>query len=430
MSKKSYFLALITVLFIFGGIESATAQSRLAFSNKNYLDQVQSVLLYPVDEQLMEPVIMLDDQTDKLQLSFDVLGDLAYTYNYTFIHCSYDWQPSDLKKIEYIDGYEENQIRDYRFSVNTLTPYVHYDQTLPNIDMRLKLSGNYLLVVYDGDFEDGNYLFSRRLMLVDPKASIAAQIPQYPKNLSYTKTHQQVDVTVNAENVFMVSPLQSVNLVIRQNGRWDNAIIGLKPNYTYSDKLVYEYEEETVFNGGNQFRNFDMKSFKYQSEHIERIFQEPEYFTVRLWPDKRRTFDDYITEPDIFGRKLIKAREDQDTDIEGDYAWVEFFLAADAPYTHEDVFIIGALNDWNLDSKNKMTYNYKRKGYQASIFLKQGYYNYLYGLVERGQSSADVSLIEGNHWETLNEYSIYVYYKKPGTNYDQLIASEVILSHP
>jgi hypothetical protein len=77
-----------------------------------------------------------------------------------------------------------------------------------------------------------------------------------------------------------------------------------------------------------------------------------------------------------------------------------------------------------------MTYNYKRKGYQASLFLKQGYYNYLYGLVERGQKSADVSLIEGNHWETLNEYSIYVYYKKPGTNYDQLIASDVILSHP
>lgn len=430
MIKKSYILLFFSIASIFCVAETALAQSQLAFANKNYIDQVQSVLLYPADEPLMEPVIMLDDQTEKLQLSFDVLGDFAYTYNYTVIHCSYDWKPSDLKKIEYIEGFEENQIRDYRFSVNTLTPYVHYDQFFPNADMRLKLSGNYLLVVYDGDFDEGNFLLSRRFMLVDPKASIEAQVPQYPKNLSYTKTHQQVDVTVNAESVFMVSPLQSVQLVIRQNGRWDNAVMGLKPNYTYSDKLVYEYEEETVFDGGNQFRNFDMKSFRYQSERIERIFQEPEYFTVRLWPDKRRIFDDYITEPDIFGRKLIKARDDQDTDTEGDYAWVEFFLSADAPYTHEDVYIIGALNDWNLDNTNKMTYNYKRKGYQASLFLKQGYYNYLYGLVERGQKSADVSLIEGNHWETLNEYSIYVYYKKPGTNYDQLIASAVILSHP
>jgi hypothetical protein len=186
---------------------------------------------------------------------------------------------------------------------------VHYDQFFPNADMRLKLSGNYLLVVYDGDFDEGNFLLSRRFMLVDPKASIEAQVPQYPKNLSYTKTHQQVDVTVNAESVFMVSPLQSVQLVIRQNGRWDNAVMGLKPNYTYSDKLVYEYEEETVFDGGNQFRNFDMKSFRYQSERIERIFQEPEYFTVRLWPDKRRIFDDYITEPDIFGRRTLIPKE-------------------------------------------------------------------------------------------------------------------------
>lgn len=430
MRKHSAFYIQILLFTIFLVSNIANAHSNIVFDNRNYLEEVQTVQLYPVDEPLMEPVIMLDDQTEKLLLAFDVLGDFAYTYNYTVIHCSFDWKPSDLKKIEYIEGYDEEQIRDYRFSINTLTPYVHYHTYFPSQSMRLKLSGNYILMVYDGEAEEGKILLTRRFMIVDPKASISAFVPQYPRNLAYTKTRQQLDVTVHAESIFMTNPQQSVNVVIRQNGRWDNAVIGLKPNYTLNDKLVYEYEEETVFDGGNQFRNFDMKSFKYQSEHIERIFQEPEYFTVRLWADRKRPLDDYVTEPDIFGRKLIKARDDQDTDIEGDYAWVEFFLAADAPYTHEDVFIIGSINDWNLNEKNKMTYNFKRKGYQASLFLKQGYYNYLYGLVERGQKAADVSLIEGNHWDTLNEYSIYVYYKKPGTNYDQLIASAVTLSHP
>jgi len=412
------------------GRTNCFGQIPLVFQDKNYDETVQTVLLYPVDEPLNTPIISLTDQTNQLELSFDILGDYAYTYNYTVIHCSFDWKPSDLQKIEYISGYDEDQIMDYRFSLNTLTPYVHYDLLFPQQEMQLKLSGNYLLVVYDGDFSDNKFLFTRRFMVVESKASIEASVPQYPKNLSYTDTKQQVDVSVNAENISSFNPAQSTNLVIRQNGRWDNAVDGLKPNYVYNDKIAYEYAEETVFNGGNQFRNFDMKSYKYQSEHIERIFLEPNYYTVRLWPDQKRPFDDYLTEPDIHGQKLIKARDDQDTNIEGDYAWVEFFLASDAPYTHENVYVIGALNDWNLNDKNKMTYNYKRKGYQLSLFLKQGYYNYLYGLVERGYKKADVSLIEGNHWETLNEFEVLLYFQQPGTNYDQLIGYETILSHP
>jgi len=425
---KLFFVCTLYFGSVFGLI--AQLPENLVFKDAVYRDDIQTVLLHPAGDQLEEPMVLLNDQLEKLKLSFDLLGDFAYTYQYTLIHCTHDWMPSQLQKIEYIQGFEEERIDQYRFSLNTITPYVHYDVLLPSSQMQLTKSGNYLLVVYEDEMVADQLILSRRLMVVDPQIGIAAKIPQYARKLSESGRMQQVDVAVSAPNFFFDSPASTVNLCIKQNFRWDNAVCELKPNYIYPDGLTFEYEEQTLFEGGNQFRNFDMKSFRYQSEYIERIFEEPDYYTVRLWPDTRRVFDDYLSEQDINGRKLIKARDDQDTDIEGDYAWVEFFLEADAPFTHEDVYIIGAINDWNLNKLNKMTYNYKRKGYQAAMFLKQGYYNYLYGLVEKGTKKAFVESIEGSHWDTNNIYTLYLYYTKPGTGYDQLIGTAAIPSHP
>lgn len=417
-------------MFLFSPAIFAQNFDFIEFSNKAYNENVQTVLLHPVDEPLLEPVILLSDQYEKLKLSFDVLGDYASTFQYSVIHCTHDWKLSSLQKMEYISGFEEERIDQYRFSLNSLTPYVHYDLLLPGSQMQFTKSGNYLLIVYGESLDDDQILFTRRFMVLDPNVSIIAGVPQYARKLSVAREMQQVDVKINAPNVFFVNPLEAVNVMIRQNYRWDNAVTGLKPNYIYPDQLSFEYEDETLFDGGNQFRHFDMKSFRYQAENIERIIQEPDYFTVQLWPDKRRVFLDYIFEQDIFGQKLIKARSDQDTDIEGDYAWVEFFLQADAPFTHEDVYVIGALNNYILDAKNKLTYNYKRKGYQGAIFLKQGYYDYIYGVAEKGKNKASVAPIEGNHWDTNNIYQIYCYYRKPGTSYDQLVGLAEIHAHP
>ena len=397
--------------------------------NKVYNDFVQTVLLYPLGEPLKEPIIRLNE-ADQLQLSFDILGDEAYVYDYTILHCTYDWKPSDLQNIEYINGYQEDQINNYRFSLNTLTSYVHYDFNFPTDNLKPKLSGNYLLIVYGDRPEADQMLFTCRFMVVESLASISASVPQYSRNPDYVKKKHQIDVTINAPNGYLINPQQSLNLVIRQNGRWDNAVVGLKPSYTYSDKMTYEYEEETVFDGGNQFRNFDLKSFKYNSEYIQRITQENDAFVVQLWPSKRRSQTNYVYDKDINGRKLIKARDDQETDVEGDYAWVYFFLDYPVPLTHEDIYILGALNNWNLDEKSKMNYNFERKGYEGKLFLKQGYYNYQYGILERGKQKADVTTIEGDFWDTQCEYSVYLYFKRPGTVYDQLVATNVITSHP
>lgn len=406
----------------------AYAQHPFDCEDKSYNDNVQTVLLYPIGEPLAYPIINLNDGK-LLQLRFDVLGDMAYIYNYTLIHCTYDWKPSRLQPREYIEGYTDDRISNYSFSVNTLTPYVHHSLQFPTANLKPKISGNFLLVVYSDQLKTGNVLLTKRFMVADPKVSISAKVAQSPRNPDYAFTKQQLDVEVIGSNFFANHPSNAFQLVIRQNSRWDNAVVGLKPSHTYNSKLNYEYIEETVFEGGNQWRNFDMKSFKYQSERIQRIEVGNNSYKVELWEDAPRQGKVLQSETDIFGNKLIQARKDQDTDTEGDYALVTFFLNYNAPLTHGEMYVIGALNDWKLNEKNKMKYNFGRKGYALTMFLKQGYYNYLYGILEKGNKASEVGLVEGNHRDTRNEYLLLFYFQQPGTSYDQLIASNVIRSN-
>ncbi|HAH58068.1 MAG TPA: DUF5103 domain-containing protein, partial [Bacteroidales bacterium] len=57
---------------------------------------------------------------------------------------------------------------------------------------------------------------------------------------------------------------------------------------------------------------------------------------------------------------------------------------------------------------------------------KQGYYNYLYAFLPNGSTKADLSRLEGTHYQTRNRYTILVYYREQGTRFDRLIGTEVI----
>ncbi len=424
--KKAQIACLFLAIFL--PMQFTNAQLPFANNDQTYQETVQTVLLHPTEDALGLPIFMLNE-TETLKLSFDILGDNAYTYNYTMIHCSHNWETTDLKSVEYLEGYPDDQITQFRFSLNTLTPYVHYDLVFPTDNIKPKLSGNYLLVVFDGELATGKILLTRRFMVVVPLVQLLVSIPQYPRDNTYIGTHQQVDIQASLPQVLMGITSNAFKLNIQQNGRKDNIVVNLPPTQAYNGRMLYEYTDKTVFEGSNQWRNLDLKSFKYQSERIDRIITGTDYFTVKLWEDQQRHRKQYVSETDIHGKKLIKAREDQDTDIEGDYAWVEFFIQFSPPLTHGEMHLLGALNDWNLDAKSRLKYNFQRKGYEGFMFLKQGFYNYLYGIKEAGNATAETALTEGNHWETLNEYFVSMYFRQPGTSYDQLVGTQLILSH-
>ena len=185
--------------------------------------------------------------------------------------------------------------------------------------------------------------------------------------------------------------------------------------------------EGIVFEGGNQFRNFDMKSFWYQSMYIKQIISNADGYVIELHTDQSKAKKPYSVIEDINGRKLIKARTGQNTSIEGEYAWVEFWLNQ-SKIKDADIYIMGALNNWQLDEKSKMRYDSRYNMYRGQMFLKQGYYDYLYNVVPRGSTRGSVTVIEGDHWETKNQYTIYVYYRERVPEYDRLVGYTTVNS--
>lgn len=396
--------------------------------NLNYRPEVQTVLLYADGDQLRDPVIPLGDMTERLALSFDILGGNGEVLNYTFIHCSHDWLPTDIQRIQYASGFESDQLDDYAFSRNTLVDYVNYQLLFPKEDMQPLISGNYLLVVYGEDLND--LYFTRRFMVVDEKAHLGVTVPRYPDDLSLTDTHQQLNVKVNMNNYISVNPQQFSSLTIRQNGRWDNAAIGLKPTYVYPDYISFEHNPQTVFEGTNQYRRFNTSNVYFQSENLAHIRQTDEYFEFDILTCESRARKAYVSYEDIHGEKFVYVEnEDLDNATEADYCRVNFFYKTDAPLAGEDLYILGALNDWNYNDANRMEYDYRLHGYICSMLLKQGYYNFMFVTVDRKTGEVMTDLTAGNHWETNNVYKLYFYYYNTIKGYDELIGYTTVNSH-
>ena len=400
----------------------------LLCGNLNYKPEVQTVLLFADDNQLNDPIIPLDDMMGRLTLSFDIIDGEGEVLNYTFIHCSHDWRPTDIQRMQYVSGYESDRLDDFAFSRNTLIEYVNYQLKFPNEDMMPLVSGNYLLIVYGDDTND--LYFTRRFMVVDEKAHVGATVPRYPDDLTFTDTHQQLNVKVNVSNYLTGNTQQYSHLTIRQNGRWDNAAEGLKPTYVYPDYISFEHHPQTVFEATNQYQRFNTSNFYFQSENLAHIRQTDEYFEIDIATCESRARKAYVSYEDIHGEKFVYVEDENlDNATEADYCRVNFFYKSEAPLTHEDLYIMGALNDWCFNESNKMTYDYKLRGYTCSMVLKQGYYNFMFATLDRQTHEIKTDLTAGNHWETNNVYKLYFYFYNALKGYDELIGYSVVNSH-
>lgn len=402
----------------------------LPCGNLNYKPEVQTVLLFAGDDPLNDPIVPLGDMMNRLTLSFDIIDSQGEVLNYTFIHCNHLWFPTDIQRIQYASGFESDRIDDYAFSRNTLIEYVNYQLKFPKEDMMPLISGNYLLIVFRDDLTDSNILFTRRFMVVDERVHISATMPRYPDDLSLTDTHQQLDVKVSITNYLTGNTQQFSSLTIRQNGRWDNAAENLKPTYVYPDYISYEHHPETVFEGTNQYLRFNTSNFRFQSENLAHIRQTDESYEIDIATCESWAGKAYATYEDIHGEKFVYVEDENlDNFTEADYCLVNFFYKSEAPLTHEDMYIMGAINDWRFDESNKMTYNYQLHGYTCSIMLKQGYYNFMMVTIDRKTGEVATDLTVGNHWETNNVYKLYFYYYNAIKGFDELIGYATVNSH-
>ena len=416
--KKSLWKSLNTPKGSDAVVDDYYGSGSIRYNDHVYKKYIRTVQLRDESFELTKAILSLGSQ-EKLKFSFDDLDADLKNYSYTAIHCNSNWEPSDLMPNEYIDGFVDNAIIDYRYSFNTLQKYTHYNISFPNSSFRITKSGNYILKIYlDGDPE--NIAITSRFTVFQNKISIESSVTAASIIEDRLFKHE-IDFKINYSGYQINNPFADLKIVLTQNNRWDNAKTSLKPVYVKDKELVYDYDDQNVFEGGNEFRFFDIRSIRYHSERISKVRTDSMGNHVELFTDEKRTFRRYYSQSDMNGDFLIKVQEGNNSEVEADYCNVSFFLPYDAALPDGNLYVFGAFNAWNCNVENLMHYNAKRFGYECSLYLKQGYYNYEYVFLKDGELAADETLIEGMHYDTENDYTIFVYHREPGTFYDQLV---------
>ncbi len=427
--KKLFFILVIVMCFLanlFSQEEYVPNDDDLIRNYDHvYIDGIKTVQFRLYGSLTSYPILNLDGSAI-LELTFDDLSEEVYDYTYEVVHCNSDWTKSELNEMDYLKGFNNEVIRDYEFSINTLTKFINYSLTIPNQNIKITKSGNYLLHIYeDGDKELP--VLTRRFMVVEPLMQVVPELTRTGM-VSQARSHQEIDFAVLHKDITINNPHAEVNVAVLQNGRWDNAITGVKPLFVKPEQLVYDYQGKIAFPGGKEYRNFSTQSLKYRTEQVARIVEDKiDKYHVQLFSDIDRSFKPYIFMNDLNGGFMID-NDDRVVNprLGADYAWVHFSLLADQEYEKGSVYLFGALTDWQLQDKYKMTYNETEKIYATKAFLKQGYYDYEYAFVTGAGAKPDFSELEGNSYETENKYQVLVYYRPMGTRFDRLVAvSEV-----
>jgi hypothetical protein len=412
-------LKLIILFFVYFPVE---LMSQKIYSDTIIDKNITALQFYRTGFNLSDPVIALNSG-EKLTLSYDEFGSQSQYYNYTFIHCNADWTPSDLIKNEYMSPFASDQISNVTYSNNTLQEYVHYELTFPNDNVSVQKSGNYILLVYTEN--EDLPIITKRFYVVDQKVPISVVCKQ-ATDLTDKFKKQEIDVSITRGSLPITNSAK-IKLFIKQNGRTDN-MISLKPSATTSDNIIYDYDRENVFDGGSEFRGFDIKSIKYKLDHVQALENKDNSYHAYLWADKQRSYQAYESLTDLNGRQYFKT-EDFDNQLAAEYVWVHFFIPMQPLLETGTLYVFGELTQWKYIPEAVMSYNPKLQGYQGALLLKQGYYNYQYMFVAKGKTVGSVEVMEGNHWETENDYTIFVYYRPDGAIADQLVGVKLINSN-
>ncbi len=425
MNRRIFLLSMVLFAMALGRGKGLYAQ---VVTDSNWVERVKTVTLYKNGVELEAPILLLGSE-ERMLLRFDMLGAEADNYRYRIRHCDSRWQVDDMEPSEYISGFEEGPIENYNSSFTTMVDYVNYYQYIPAQFSRLLLSGNYVVEVTPQEYPD-SVLFTRRFCVVEMsvKADVSVVSP-YDNSAIFQK--REVDVTVDNNRDYAGELLPpSLNpayytVVVQQNGRQDNR---RQLEFSGYDRgaLCYRNRPCNLFWGGNSFRYFDISNIRTSMYNVYRIEEYGGEWYAILKPLEDRSELHYVAEQTLNGGMKVNVWDRTNKQTEADYVQVNFTLPMKYPYMNGNIYVVGDLTQWHMDERSRMEYRPEQKAYTLRLQLKQGYYAYQLLFVPVGETEGMTATLEGDHYETPNNYTVFVYYRAPGDRYDRLVAVKKI----
>lgn len=386
--------------------------------------QVQNEMVPPYNIKTVsfvrnnENVVPIFELGSTFEFQFDDLFGNEANYYYEIIHCDYNWVPSNIPKNEYLQGFDNQRIQNYSNSFNTLQLYSHYNLSIPNqFTQQLRLSGNYILKILNDDKE---VVFSRKFRLYEDIAAVPLQIKR-ARNVSVIEYKHNLDFAIKSSNLTFQNPVKNIKVILIQNGNFNTEIKDIKPQYTIGNDLIYKYDTETQFWAGNEFLYFENKDIRVANNYVARVDASTDIYNCLLYTNNARKNLPYTLFQDINGNFAVKNLNAANNDIEADYAWVYFSLSAPSYRLDKGIYVSGMFNNYLLSPENKMDYNEKKGIYEKAILIKQGFTNYHYVIADNKGFIDNENAIDGNFYQTENEYNVLVYYRENTGRYDRII---------
>ncbi len=406
---------IFTFCFLILGYEINAQFEELPMDNKLYVDHIKSITIHNKKTPDSYPFISLNTET--LHLGFDDFNT-DNDYYYYIVHCDRNWNMSNISTLDYLSGFNGEQIEEYEPSSLTIIDYTHFYLDIPNEDTRLLISGNYMIFIFD---QDENPIFSKRFVMYENKLTTAPKNVQMATNLGQLDSGQTIQFSIiNAKGKKIDQPLESIECHILQNGRWDDRLTNIKPEYERNDAFYFSNTNQLTMAGYKEFRNFDFRSIEFTSLFVHSIDLYDDKIDILLKRQDNRKHRTYIQDNDNNARTIITNDRFDQAERTSEYANVVFNLMENHKY-EDDIYILGSFNDFKPSEAYKMTYNQDRQIYMGSALFKQGYYDYMFGLVDV-DGNVDMLEFEGSSNLTENDYQIITYYRAYNQNYDEVVS--------
>ena len=386
----------------------------LAQRHEIFSDRIASLQVVSGQDWMSIPITTLGGEP--VNISFDDLTHEYHRYTYKLEHCEADWTVSEeLFASDYCEGFtSDNTIDELTESINTNVLYTHYTLQIPNDRCRLKIGGNYRLTITDENNGDEPVL-AACFMVVEPEMRVSMNMTTITDR-DVNGRHQQIGMEVMYGKLPVTRPESQIKTVVMQNGRWDNAVVNASPQYIMGDGLRWDHCRDLIFDGGNEYRKFEILDVDHTTMGLESITWDGEKYNAMIWTDEPRP--NYVYDEDANGAFYIRNSDNIENDYASEYVMTHFRLKS--PRLNGDVYINGAWTNNRFLPQYRMTYDEMEKIYKASILLKQGYYSYQYLLVDADGKAKNVPS-EGNFFQTENQYQALVYYRGIGGRTDRLV---------